>query len=191
MKIEGNTLNVTSQHREGYGTVKCLQTPVQLFTQQLQLHSCSSYTHPSLAVPPRTGGKSLQLSGLLGKNGLLRPDSDGWKKTRRVGASAVAFFFIVVLLVVFPVALVLVVGPVLHLLLVLLQLQHRVEECVASITAPMPLSCLRTVFVNSFPLSHPLEAPSPDAFPVAEESQRSDRRRYTLTLPHLKKVQLR
>ena len=56
MKIEGNTLNVTSQHREGYGTVKCLQTPVQLFTQQLQLHSCSSYTHPSLAVPPTTGG---------------------------------------------------------------------------------------------------------------------------------------
>ena len=54
MKIEGNTLNVTSQHREGYGTVKCLQTPVQLFTQQLQLHSCSSYTHPSLAVPPGT-----------------------------------------------------------------------------------------------------------------------------------------
>ena len=54
----------------------------------------------------------------------------------------------------------------------------------------MPLSCLRTVFVNSFPLSHPLEAPSPDAFPVAEESQRSDRRRYTLTLPRLKKVQL-
>ena len=174
MKIEENTFNVIPQHRG-------------IWYSEVSLQSC-----PQCNCRFQQNRASLHLPGLLSENSFLCSDTDGGKKTRWGGTSAVTFLFVLILVVFFlPVTLVLVVRPVLHLLLVLLQLEHRVEKGVASVTAPMPLSCLRTVFVNSFPLSRSQEAPSPDAFPVAEESQRSDRRRYTLTLPRLKNVQLR
>ena len=83
---------------------------------------------------------------MFSKNSLLCPDSDGGEKTRRGGTSAVTLLLVLVLVVLFlPVALVLVVRPVLHLLLVLLQLEDRVEKGVAGVTAPVPLSCLSRV----------------------------------------------
>ena len=123
MKIEENTFNVIPQHRG-------------IWYSEVSIH------RPSVAAVATK--KSLKLSGLLSKNCLLCPNTDGGEETRRRGTSAVTLLLLlVIIVVVFPLlALVLVVRPVLHLLLVLLQLEHRVEECVASITTPVPFSCL-------------------------------------------------
>ena len=133
MKIEENTFNVIPQHRGiWYSEVSIHRPSVAAVATKKSLKLSGFFL------------ESLKLSGLLSKNCLLCPHTDGGEETRRRGTSAVTLLLVlVIIVVVFPLlALVLVVRPVLHLLLVLLQLEHRVEECVASITTPVPFSCL-------------------------------------------------
>merc|ERR1712107_791202 len=108
-------------------TVKSLLGPLGLLACSAVERVVVEVDIPNMVNITKKVDITTKVSGLLGENRFLCPNTNGGENSRRGGTATVAFLFLIVLLVV-SIALVLVVGPVLHLLLVLLQLQHRVEQ---------------------------------------------------------------